>query len=115
MHKVNSFTSENLGRDTLFSETKNNNLSEMNIINTRLAGLGISMSDGFSMTDEDEEYTQYEDDKHIARLCILDGKAVPKDVEQRLLDRVYKGIKSLNTVDITITDEELEAFLNETK
>ena len=91
MHKVNSFTSENLGRDTLFSETKNNNLSEMNIINTRLTGLGICMSDGFSMTDED--------DKHIARLCILDGKAVPKDVEQRLLDRVYKGIKSVNTVE----------------
>lgn len=51
----NSFTAERLGRNTLFPNINIKDTIEMNIIITRLKGLGISIADGFSSTTEQKD------------------------------------------------------------
>lgn len=114
---ANSFTADMLGRDTVFPELRQHEVKEMNTIIARLAGLGIEIADGFSAPEDiKEKDTQYRNDQHIAKICIFEGKPVPKDVEQRLLDRLYSRVETKSsTVDITLSDEEIEAFINGTK
>lgn len=82
----------------------------MNIILARLKALGIEMGDGFtSYTDENDK--QYNKDVYTAKMHIFDGKSVPVDVEQRLLDRLYSknGIHpKLRLIDITLNDKDFE-------
>lgn len=108
----NSFTAERLGRNTLFPNINIKDTIEMNIIITRLKGLGISIADGFSSTTEQKD-EQLKKDEYIAKICVYSGKSVPEDVEQRLLDYLYsKNNIQKKSVDITINDKELEDFIN---
>lgn len=107
-HTNNSFTPEKLGRNTIFTTYNPQDVKEMNIILARLKALGIEMGDGFaSSTDENDK--QYNEDVYTAKMYIFDGKSVPVDVEQRLLDRLYSknGIHhKLRSIDITLNDKD---------
>lgn len=112
-HNNNSFTPEKLGRNTIFPTYNPQDIREMNIILARLKALGIEMGDSFaSSTDETDK--QYNEDVYTAKMYIFDGKSVPVDVEQRLLDRLYSknGINhKLSSIDITLNDKDFEEFL----
>jgi hypothetical protein len=82
----NSFTAENLGRNTF--DSKDRPIEEryqMQIIHDRLKALGIQFGDGFSACGDGT----ISDDECIAVQCVLNRKAIPEDVEQRLLDKLY--------------------------
>lgn len=78
----NSFTAERLGRNTLFPNINIKDTIEMNIIITRLKGLGISIADGFSSTTEQKD-EQLKKDEYIAKICVYSGKSVPEDVDPK--------------------------------
>lgn len=79
----------------------------MAIIINRLKALGIETAMAFLNVNHNSE------DEHIAKICIYSGKAVPEDVEQRLLDRLYAKNNIKHTVtELNISDNDIEAFLN---
>lgn len=112
--KENSFSSTNLGRNTIFPDTNSEDVIEMNIIIARLRSLGIITGESFSASNDTPVDQQQRKDEYIAKKCIYNGKSVPEDVEQRLLDRLYTkyNIKRRST-EITIDEKDFEAFLNE--
>lgn len=114
MKRSNYFTSENLGRNTIFPDTNSEDVIEMNIIIARLRSLGIITGESFSTSNDTPVDQQQRKDEYIAKKCIYNGKSVPEDVEQRLLDRLYTkhNIKRRST-EITIDEKDFEAFLNE--
>lgn len=107
----NSFSAEKLGRKTAFKQIEPSEISEMTIIINRLKALGISIGNRFS--DADSNNSSDNQDEHIAKICIYSGKAVPEDVEQRLLDKLYAKNNIKHTVTgINISDDDIEEFLN---
>ena len=87
-HK-NSFSADLLGRKTVFKEINKADVAEMHIIINRLNALGIETGVSFSSTN-DRLKSSDNSDEHIAKMCVYSGKAIPEDVEQRLLDKLYK-------------------------
>ena len=109
----NSFSAEKLGRKTAFKQIEPSEISEMNIIINRLKALGIETANGFSGADSNNSSASDSEDEHIAKICIYSGKAVPEDVEQRLLDKLYAKNNIKHTVtEINISDNDIEEFLN---
>lgn len=107
----NSFSAEKLGRKTAFKQIEPSEISEMTIIINRLKALGIETANRFS--DVDSNNSSDSEDEHIAKICIYSGKAVPEDVEQRLLDKLYAKNNIKHTVtEINISDTDIEEFLN---
>lgn len=113
MKRSNYFTSENLGRNTIFPDTNSEDVMEMNIIIARLRSLGIVTGESFSISNDAPVDQQQRKDEYIAKKCIYNGKSVPEDVEQRLIDRLYTkhNIKRRYT-EINIDEEDFETFLN---
>lgn len=80
------------------------------IIINRLKALGIETANRFSGADNNNSSDS--EDEHIAKICIYSGKAVPEDVEQRLLDKLYTKNNIKHTVnEINISDADIEEFL----
>jgi hypothetical protein len=106
----NSFTAENLGRNTFKSKDKSiEDRYEMQIIHDRLNALGIHLGDGLSICSDGA----ISNDECIAVQYVCAGKSIPVDVEQRLIDSLYTkhGI-ARNTKDITISDAEIARIMN---
>lgn len=106
----NSFSAEKLGRKTAFKQIEPSEISEMTIIINRLKALGIETANGFSGADSNNPSASDSEDEHIAKICIYSGKAVPEDVEQRLLDKLYAKNNIKHEIDIS--DNDIEKFLN---
>lgn len=110
MKRSNCFTSENLGRNTIFLDTNSEDVMEMNIIIARLRSLGIVTGESFSTSNDAPVDQQQRKDEYIAKKCIYNGKSVSEDAEQRLLDRLYT---KHNIKRKSIDEKDFEAFLNE--
>lgn len=67
MKRSNYFTSENLGRNTIFPDTNSEDVMEMNIIIARLRRLGILTGESFSVSDDVSVDQQQRKDEYIAK------------------------------------------------
>jgi hypothetical protein len=76
-----------------------------------MRALGIRIPDSFSgVNSKDENKCTYTKDEREALKYIYSNKAIPTDLEQRLIDRQIPERKN-TTHDITLDDNEIEQFL----
>lgn len=77
----------------------------------RMRALGIHVPDSFDNSTSNNDDKQSEDELEALKYIYLD-KALPEDLEQRLIDRMKNKIQSKNaSYDITISEEEINQFL----
>jgi hypothetical protein len=109
INKTNSFSAEQIGYFGKPTFTKEE-LIQSNIIENRMKALGIKVPNSFSSSNKAYNDSIYTKDEMEALKYIYANKAIPVELEQRLIDRMVPEKESKN-YDITIGDDYMEEFL----
>ena len=91
----NSFSRDQIGNfgKTIFSKE---DMKKERLKHDRIRSLGIRIPDSFG----DANTNCYSEDELIALECIYSNKAIPEDIEQRLINKITLKNSNMNKKDI---------------